>query len=115
MSHTRSTTDGPDFCAECSEALHDWVPWACPHIVMRERLERILRARTYDRHAYDEETFGELLDERTEATKVDAVVAHRDHWAPTVYDTPAGWTESGATAYRMAMEWSVGLLAGTNP
>lgn len=29
--HTRTTTPvGPDFCAECSEAIQEWVPWPCP-------------------------------------------------------------------------------------
>lgn len=31
VTHTRTQTDqGPDFCAECSEALSEWVPWPCP-------------------------------------------------------------------------------------
>lgn len=29
--HTRtSTSAGPDYCAECSAAINDWVPWPCP-------------------------------------------------------------------------------------
>lgn len=29
--HTRTPTDaGPDFCAECSAAAGEWVPWPCP-------------------------------------------------------------------------------------
>jgi hypothetical protein len=29
--HTRaSTTEGPDFCAECSRAAQEWVKWPCP-------------------------------------------------------------------------------------
>jgi hypothetical protein len=28
--HTRtSTPEGPDYCAECSAAINDWVPWPC--------------------------------------------------------------------------------------
>lgn len=29
--HTRtSTTEGPDYCAECSERSREWVQWPCP-------------------------------------------------------------------------------------
>lgn len=29
--HTRTGTNlGPDYCAECSATLNDWVPWPCP-------------------------------------------------------------------------------------
>ena len=31
--HTRSQTDaGPDYCAECSEAIQEWVAWPCPRM-----------------------------------------------------------------------------------
>lgn len=31
ITHTRTSTGGygPDFCAECSEAISEWVPWPC--------------------------------------------------------------------------------------
>jgi hypothetical protein len=30
VTHTKTSTDrGPDFCAECSEAIAEWVPWPC--------------------------------------------------------------------------------------
>lgn len=36
-SHTRTQTDsGPDFCRECSEAIHDWVEWPCPEQPVEE-------------------------------------------------------------------------------
>jgi hypothetical protein len=30
--HTRTSTNGngPDYCAECSSAISEWVPWPCP-------------------------------------------------------------------------------------
>jgi hypothetical protein len=40
-----------------------------------------------------------------------AVFDHADHWARTLHQTPEGWTSEGATAYRMAMEWTLRLLA----
>lgn len=31
VTHTRSSTPaGPDYCAECSEAVSEWMPWPCP-------------------------------------------------------------------------------------
>lgn len=29
--HTRTSApeNGPDFCAECSDAIQEWVPWPC--------------------------------------------------------------------------------------
>jgi hypothetical protein len=33
-SHTQASRDqGPDYCAECSEAVSEWVPWPCPTTV----------------------------------------------------------------------------------
>lgn len=30
VTHTRTSTPlGPDYCAECSEAISEWVPWPC--------------------------------------------------------------------------------------
>jgi len=31
FTHTRTSTGGygPDFCAECSQAINEWVPWPC--------------------------------------------------------------------------------------
>jgi hypothetical protein len=39
--HTRTSTSGadaggPDFCAECSKAANDWVPWPCPSVAPAE-------------------------------------------------------------------------------
>lgn len=37
MSHTRtSTTEGPDYCVECSEDISEWVKWPCPTVGNRE-------------------------------------------------------------------------------
>lgn len=36
---------------------------------LTDRIEEILRSRTYDRHAYDPETFDELLDEIDETVR----------------------------------------------
>jgi hypothetical protein len=39
------------------------------------------------------------------------VLDHAKEWAATLRHTPDGWTEQTATAYRMAMEWTLRLLA----
>lgn len=37
MTHTRATTPhGPDFCAECSDDLTQWVRWPCPNVAPHE-------------------------------------------------------------------------------
>lgn len=34
--HTQtSTNQGPDYCAECSAVVSEWVPWPCPSVVTR--------------------------------------------------------------------------------
>lgn len=39
------------------------------------------------------------------------VVAHAEHWSATLRQTPEGWTAETCTVYRMAMEWTLRLLA----
>jgi hypothetical protein len=39
------------------------------------------------------------------------IVDHYEAWAATLRQTPEGWTLETATAYRMAMEWTVRQLA----
>lgn len=39
------------------------------------------------------------------------IVAHAERWQGTLHETPEGWTEQTATAYRMAMHWTLQLLA----
>jgi hypothetical protein len=39
------------------------------------------------------------------------IVDHAELWTSTLHTTPEGWTESGTTAYRMAMDWVLAQLA----
>lgn len=40
------------------------------------------------------------------------ILDHHERWAKTLSEgPPEGWSESSATAYRMAMEWTVTALA----
>jgi hypothetical protein len=39
------------------------------------------------------------------------VVDHAESWSATLRQTPEGWTTEACTAYRMAMEWTLHLLA----
>lgn len=39
-----------------------------------------------------------------------AMVEHAENWAQTLHETPEGWSSDGATVYRMAMEWTLGLM-----
>ena len=39
------------------------------------------------------------------------IIDHAEQWAQTLNYTPDGWTEATATAYRMAMEWTLRQLA----
>jgi hypothetical protein len=39
-----------------------------------------------------------------------AVVEHVQEWAPTLHETPDGWTPETATTYRMAMDWTLRAL-----
>jgi hypothetical protein len=41
------------------------------------------------------------------------IIDHAELWAATLHETPEGWTETGATAYRMAMAWTLNQLAST--
>lgn len=41
------------------------------------------------------------------------VIDHAELWAATLHETPEGWTEAATTAYRMAMAWTLNLLAAT--
>lgn len=40
-----------------------------------------------------------------------AFLDHVERWDATLHTTPDGWDEGGCTAYRMAMGWSLNLLA----
>ena len=39
------------------------------------------------------------------------IVEHATSWDATLRETPEGWTEATATAYRMAMHWTLAALA----
>lgn len=40
MNHTRtSTVHGPDYCAECSHRVQEWVAWPCPTSVIESLLD----------------------------------------------------------------------------
>lgn len=39
------------------------------------------------------------------------IVEHAQDWAETLHEVPSGWTEETATAYRMAMDWTLRVLA----
>lgn len=71
----------------------------------REAFEKILRDRTYDRHAYDEETFGELLDDLTDAALVQVLT--RSGYGCTVCGRgdrvlhPAAWWVTNANGRRI--------------
>lgn len=44
--------------------------------------------------------------------RVQKLRAHRAAWDATLYQTPPGWNEHTATAYRMAMAWAVSIMEG---
>lgn len=40
------------------------------------------------------------------------LLAHAQNWDNTIDETPDGWTADTCTAYRMAMEGAIRILAG---
>jgi hypothetical protein len=49
---------------------------------LTDQIEKILRSRTYDRHAYDEETFEELLDEIDTLRQGEEMTARHEAYTP---------------------------------
>jgi hypothetical protein len=94
LSHTRLRQPG-SAASEADERMSD--------------LAEFLLARNAELEEFPAE--GDPIRVLAECKAREAIVEHAQHWFKTKRSTPEGWTAETATAYRMAMEWTLMLLA----